>query len=100
MKNTKGISKIEKWLNANGYHIVSYGTEMYRHNDSFHKGMLYYLDIYGISNSYYIKVKPEGKPRYYLCEKNDGLNSVKRIAFSQDQFISFTKDIFPTLKEK
>ena len=95
-----GINKIEKWLNANGYYITSCGYEMYRHSDNFHKGELYFLDIYRTSNGYYIKVKPEGKPRYYLCEKDDGLNSVKMIVFSQDQFIYYTKDRFPTLEVK
>lgn len=96
-----GISKIEKWLNVNGYYITSCKYEMYRHSDNFHRGELYVLDIYRTSNGYYIKVKTKGKPRYYLCEKYDGLQyNIKRLAFSQGDFIRSTKDLFPTLEVK
>jgi len=97
MKN--GISKIKKWLKTNGYNMSYCEYELYYHNDSFHKGELYILDIYRTSNGYYIKVKTQGRPRYYLCESNKGLHSVKRIAFSQIQFTQIIKDLFPNLKE-
>lgn len=92
-----GVSKIQKALKDLGYYMTYVKYQMYRHADSFHKGELYFMDVYRTSNGYYIKCKDKGKPRYYLCEDIDDMHSTKQIAFSQKEFIHYIGKYFPKM---
>ena len=101
MAHENGIDKVLKYLQKYGLDTQYVGCERYRHSNSFHKGEIYYLDVYRTGNGYYIKCKTSGRPRYYLCEDEDGLASCKLIVFSQQQFIDLSrKYLLPNLYEK
>ena len=99
--SNNGISKIEKWLKGRGYYMTHVKTEMYRYQGGFHDGELYFIDIYRTSLGYYVKIKPHGKPRYYLCETYEDLRpiSARGIGFSQTQFINQIDKYFPQKEE-
>ncbi len=97
MANKNGKSKIEKWLESRGYYMTYVCTDQYRYHDGFHSGELYSIDTYRTSLGYYVKIKPYGKPRYYLCEHRGILRPISAwgIGFSQAQFIKQIERYFP-----
>ena len=82
-----GVSKIDRWLKGRGYDAEHLSSDYYRYYDSFHKGDIYLVDAYKVSNGLYVLVKAEGKPRYILS-KNSELSGHILIDFSQGHFIN------------
>lgn len=81
-----GKSKIEKWLKNRGYHMTFVQSDMYSHCNGFHKGELYFMEVYRTSLGYYIIFKHSGRPWYGLCETTD-IHSCVMLNFSQREFI-------------
>lgn len=81
-----GFTKIARWLEDRGYSSKHIRYDSYRHYDSFHKGEIYHVDVYGISNGLYVLVKADGKPRYILS-RTDTMTGHMLIDFSQGHFI-------------
>jgi len=86
MSNNNGKSKIEKWLKNRGYYMTYVSSDMYSYYDGFHKGEIYFIEVYRTSLGYYIMFKSHGKPRYYLCETPELISRIK-IRFSQGELI-------------
>ncbi len=86
-----GISKIKAFLKDNGTSMHYETTDYYSYYDGFHAHQSYPVDVYSLSNGMYVLVKPQGKPKYYLCEDSN-MRTCKIIDFSQYHFIKRVKE--------
>lgn len=93
----KGISKIQKFLETQGYKVSYEDSEVWRYGDSFHKGSTFIQHLYSINNGMYFRAKEQGKRRYYLYRDKEAMqgNRPCMLNFTQEGFVTDMKKYFP-----
>lgn len=91
------MTKIKKWLESRGYRCDYKEYETWRHNDSFHKGCLFSMELYSVSNGMYIRFKTSGKGLILLYKDEEAMKADRHcmLDFTQGSFIERAKGYFP-----